>query len=61
MAKWFKHILNEENEKCFEKHKNADGFCYGLFGGDRNTGYLAESCIGCKYHIMPWEIRKKGE
>ena len=59
MFDWIRHLLDVGNEKCFEKHKNSDGVCYGLMGSNRNTEYLSESCIGCKYHTMPQETYRK--
>ena len=60
MFEWLKKFFDIGNDRCFEEHKNAEGICYGLMGGDRNTGYLSESCIGCKYHTMPQEAYRKG-
>ena len=59
MFEWLKLLFDVGNDKCFEEHKNADGICYGLFGGDSNTGYLSETCIGCEHHTMPPEICRK--
>ena len=28
--------------------------CCGLSGGSRNTNYLNESCVGCKYLDLSW-------
>ena len=52
MFDWLKKFFDIGNDRCFEEHKNADGICYGLMGGDRNTDYLAETCVSCKHHTM---------
>lgn len=50
-------LLDLDNDKCYENHKNKDGICYGLVGGTESTDYLAECCIDCKHHTLL--IRKK--
>lgn len=47
-----KKFLDIGNDRCFEEHKNADGKCYGLMGGDWSTDYLSETCVSCKHHTM---------
>lgn len=42
-------------KKCYEEYGNKDGTCYGLFGGDRYTGYVQYGCINCKY----WQYYEK--
>lgn len=52
MFDWIRKFLDVRNDRCFEEHKNADGICYGLMGGDWSTDYLAETCVSCKHHTM---------
>lgn len=37
-------------EECFNEHKNDQGICYGLYGGDKFSDNLSYSCIDCPYH-----------
>ena len=51
----FKKMLNSldiGNHKCYSEHKTIDGKCYGLSGGDKNTCFLNNGCIGCQYLTM---------
>lgn len=44
-----KERQKQRKDKCYEEHKDSQGKCYGLLGGDRSTDYYAECCVGCKY------------
>ena len=37
----------------------AMGCCGGMVGGDRNTGFLSYSCIGCPHLVLINERRKE--
>lgn len=46
-------IFDFNHDKCYEQRKKDgvawDQKCPGLVGGTKNTEYLQEGCIGCKY------------
>lgn len=46
-------------KRCYEEHKNKDGICYGLVGGDCHTDYLQYACIGCPYYTYYKEDSEK--
>lgn len=56
---FFKEKAKTSKNKCFNEHKDKDGKCHGLYGGDRFTDYLDYGCIGCEH--LDLIIRKEGD
>lgn len=51
ILKKFRYYFSVEN--CYREMEHrgiaAMGCCRGVMGGDKWTGYLSTTCIGCKY------------
>lgn len=49
---FFEQKRNKSQEQCYNENKNAEGICYGVYGGDSYTDHLSYACIGCPYHTL---------
>ena len=51
-----KIFILDEFEKCYNRMEDRGiavfGCCCGVTGGDKNTEYLSESCIGCPFLVI---------
>lgn len=56
---FFRELFSKN--KCFQEHKDKDGKCHGLYGGDRFTDYLNYDCIGCKHLELTIKKKEKGD
>lgn len=44
---WIQEMRTRDN--CFSEHKDDDGKCYGLYGGDSWSGNRCYKCMGCHH------------
>ena len=48
-----------QKRHCFEKHRNRDDICYGLYDPDPMQDHLYSGCMDCEYLTVYSE--KEGE
>ena len=48
LIKRFFHELRTK-DKCFEKHKNKNNICYGMYGGDNWSENHSYECMDCPH------------
>lgn len=64
IRKWIKQMkYNWSKQSCYDSMERRGiavfGMCSGVVGGDRNTGYLAYSCVDCPYFTFIGEDKIK--
>lgn len=49
-------LVLDNHDKCYSEMEDTGnavfGYCKGLTGGTRYTGYLSERCVDCPYLVF---------